>query len=42
VWVPGSIKKERKHLPMSQAKGTRRSLMQPQDEAEGHPFYHTL
>jgi hypothetical protein len=42
VWVPRSIKKEHKHLPISQAKGTRRSLMQPQDEAKGHQFYHTL
>jgi hypothetical protein len=42
VWVPRSIKKEQKHLSMSQAKGMRRSLMQPQDEAKGHPFYHTL
>jgi hypothetical protein len=42
VWVPRSIKKERRHLPMSKAKGTRRSLMQPQDGAKGHPFYHSL
>jgi hypothetical protein len=27
---------------MSKAKGTRRSLMQPQEGAKGHLFYHTL
>jgi hypothetical protein len=42
VWVPRSIEKERKNLPMSQAKGTRRSLMQPQEGAQEHPFYPTL
>jgi hypothetical protein len=42
VWVPRSIEKERKNLPMSQAKGTRRSLMQPQEGAREHPFYPTL
>jgi hypothetical protein len=42
VWVPRSIEKEHTHLPMSQAKGTRRSLLQPQDGAKGHPFYPTL
>jgi hypothetical protein len=42
VWVPCCIEKERQHLPMLLAKGTRRILMQPQDGAKRHPFYPTL
>jgi hypothetical protein len=42
MWVPRSIEKERRHLPMSKAKGMRQSLMQPQNGAKGHAFYHTL
>jgi hypothetical protein len=42
VWAPRSIEKERRNLPISQAKGTRRGLMQPQQGAQNHPFYPTL
>jgi hypothetical protein len=44
IWVPRSLEKERLNHPNNQAQGTqpRRSLMQPQRLAEGHPFFPTL
>jgi hypothetical protein len=44
VWVPQKITQERSNHPTSQAQGTpnRRSLMQPQPLAAGHPFFDTL
>jgi hypothetical protein len=44
VWIPRKLEKERANNPMSQAQGKthRRSLMQPQPRAQGHPFFPTL
>jgi hypothetical protein len=43
IWIPRSIKQERSQHPNSQAQGKpRRSLMQPQRRAAGHPFFPTL
>ena len=42
MWIPRSIDRERKFLPMSQAKGKRRSMVQLQVGAQAHPFYTTL
>jgi hypothetical protein len=45
VWVPRKLKKAREasiNHPMSEAQGKRRSLMQPQALAAGHPFSPTL
>jgi hypothetical protein len=45
LWVPRKLQQARAPLsshPMSTAQGKRRSLMQPQQLAESHPFFHTL
>jgi hypothetical protein len=43
IWVNRSIERERPNHPNSNAQGTpRRSLMQPQKLAAGHPFFPTL
>jgi hypothetical protein len=43
IWVPRKLEQERANHPMNQAQGTnRRSLMQPQLRAQGHPFFPTL
>jgi len=43
IWVPRSLERERANHPNNKAQGTtRRSLMQPQPLAAGHPFFPTL
>jgi hypothetical protein len=44
VWFPQKIAHERSNHPTSQAQGTppRKSLMQPQPLAAGHPFFNSL
>jgi hypothetical protein len=45
TWVPRKLEKEWRQLPMSEAQGKtdeRRSLLQPQRRAAGHPFFPTL
>ncbi len=42
VWAPRKVQKERAEHPMRKAQGERRSLMQPQAIAAGHPFFPTL
>jgi hypothetical protein len=45
VWVPRKLEEEWRKLPMNEAQGKqdgRRSLLQPQRRAAGHPFFPTL
>jgi hypothetical protein len=44
VWIPRKLEKERANHPMNKAQGKtlRRSLLQPQPRANGHPFFPTL
>jgi hypothetical protein len=44
VWIPCKLEIERANHPMNKAQGKthRRSLMQPQPRAQGHPFFPTL
>lgn len=45
LWVPGKVEKEWQRLPKNEAQGKkdyRRSLLQPQRRAAGHPFFPTL
>jgi hypothetical protein len=44
IWIPRKLEAERANHPMSLAQGKtqRRSLLQPQLRAQGHPFFPTL